>query len=173
MTTYKLYQVYCIEEAEFRKVTSFTEPIECPLIHNDRTIDSNQTTIIDEIPIIGNRMEYLVPKLEQVSTKKYFDLKTNFFFDTSFMEIITDFKIISYFENKSGDGSYDFRVYDKTHNLEIGSVNLSNTELETNNIGTVSNLPTENALLEFHIKVANPSDKAYIRVLIVQYKSNK
>ena len=30
MTTYKQYKVYCIEEADFRTVNSFTEPTQCP-----------------------------------------------------------------------------------------------------------------------------------------------
>lgn len=173
MVSYKLYQVYCIEEAATRKVTSFTEPTQCPLIHNDRTIDTNQTIIIDFIPIVGNRIEILTPKIDKISSKGYFDLKTNFYFDSSIIETITDIKIVSYFENRSGSGSYDFRVYNITANTQIGNVNLNNEILSTNDIGELTNLPTQDSILEFHTKVDDSRDKANINSIIIYYKTIK
>jgi hypothetical protein len=171
MASYKLYEVYCIEEAMTRRLTSLTEPTQCPATHNDRTIDTNQTVLIDYKPIKGNRVEFLTPKMEKVSNKNYSSLKTNFFFDASVMEMVVDFKIIAYIQDKTGSGSYDFKVYDETHGLELGSVNLTNTSLGTYSVGDINNFPTEDAIIEFHVKVDNAKNKANIGSIAVYYKT--
>lgn len=172
MTAYNLYEVYCIEEAAFRRVTSFTEPTQCPVSHADRSIDPMQTVIIDSIPIIGNKRTSYTPKKEAVTSRTYYNIGCAFHFDATAMENITDVKLLSYMYKKGADSDYTIRVYDQTHGLEMGSATFSNESLGVISIGKLVNLPTENAIIEFHAKVKNPADVAYISNIDVYYMSS-
>lgn len=172
MTSHRLYEVYCIEEAAIRRVTGFTEPTQCPLVHNDRSIDANQTVLIDSIPIVGNNVEFLTPKLEQIASTKFIDVKTSFYFDPAKMETLTDIKVVSWLDKKSANGTYDIRVFDVTHAAELGTINLSNETLTATSIGALDNLPTTDAIIEFHAKTSQKNDKAHLKSVAVYYKSN-
>ncbi len=165
---YKLYQVYCIEEGIFVKTHSFTDPTECPNDHPDKTIDTNQTTIIHYRPIISNTSQTLSPKKETMSSQNYQDLQCDFYFNKLIMDRITNVKVIGYINNKAT--SYDVRTFDVTHNTEIISDTLTNASKEVNDLGYIETSPTEDALIEFHVKVTGSGGKATIENIMVYYK---
>lgn len=173
MTTYKLYQVYCIEEGTTRRLHSFTEPTQCPEIHNDRTIDPLQTIIIDYKKITGNMINILSPKRETITNKNYFDIGSNFFFDSTIIKSITNIRVISRFENKSTTGSYTIRAYDNTNHNELCNGTFTNETSETNDLGEISNSPTSNSIIEIHVKTADSRDKVTIDNVIVEFISKK
>lgn len=173
MTSYKLYEVFCIEEQEVRRVTSLTEPTQCPLSHNDRSIDPAQTILIDYKPILGNRVAFLNVSKDKISNKSYFNLRSNFMFDASTMEAIVDVKFLSYLDKKSVNGTYSLRIFDKTHSNVMGSINLSNETLQNNSLGELSNLPIEDAIIEFHAMVDDAKDKINIDTIAIYYKTIK
>ena len=168
MLTYKAYDVYCIEEASFRRVNSFTEPTQCPLIHNDRSIDSNQTILIDYIEIIPNTMEYLTPKENYISKKTYTDLKSDFIYNP---DIITEILYIGFrtrFERKSSTGTYSIRIFDKTNNLELETTTINDPSLS--NVSILLQSQPKNSVLEFHSKVEDSRDKIEIDKIIIYYR---
>ena len=158
----KRYKVYCISEATFHEFHSTSEPTECPYGH---AIDTNQTTIVYEIPIISKNSQTLIPKNSVISSKNYQDLKCDFYFNKLIMSEITNVKVIGY-----GNNTYSVRAFDITNNNEIISNTLSNTEKDINDLGYIENSPTQDAIIEFHTKVDNPSNKAYIENIIVYYR---
>jgi len=168
MTEYSLYQVYCIAEDQFVQVKSFTEPTQCPNIHNDRTIDTNQTTKIWTRPNICVYHLTLTPKSDKVKNKNYQDLKTAFYFNKDVMEKITNIKINSYLESNSG--SYTFRAYDETNGLVLGEITLSNQDKAITDIGFLNNVPTTSAIIEFHAKTSDKKVIAHVENIIVHYR---
>jgi hypothetical protein len=165
---YKLYQVYCIEEGIFVQLHSFTDPTECPNDHADKTIDTNQTTIIHYIPVISNTSQTLSPKKETMTSASYQDLKCDFFFNKLIMDQITNVKVVGYMDHKAT--SYDVRAFDVTHNTEIVSDTLTNTDKEVSDLGYIPTSPSEDAIIEFHVKVTRGGGKAHIENIIVYYK---
>lgn len=170
MTSYKLYEVYCIEEATTRRVTSFTEPTQCPLIHNDRTIDQNQTVIIDQIFLKADNFTALNGHNGRVTTTNYCDLTSSFFFDASRMDTIISIKFTTFFRKKSSNGTYSIRAVDKTHNTIIGSITISN-ENDMNEMTSFSNFPSNDAVIEFHAMVSKRKDFVIIKDIFVYWKS--
>ena len=167
MLSYKAYDVYCIEEAAFRRVNSFTEPTQCPLIHNDRTIDSNQTVLIDYIEIKPNSIHYLTPK-EIISKKVYTDLRCDFDYNTNIVKEILYIEFRTRFERKSSTGTYNIRIFDKTNNNVVGTTTINDPSLSRVSIFLESQ--PENSLLEFHGKIEDSRDKLEIDQIIIYYK---
>lgn len=64
---------------------------------------------------------------------------------------VTSMNVISFME--VGGTSYDVRVVDITNNAVIASQNLANTDELNNSLGTISNLPSDNAIFELQVKI--------------------
>jgi len=83
---------------------------------------------------------------------------------------ISNISVLSYMDNKAD--SYDVRVYDITNDNIIAEKNFTNTSMEINDLGTLSNLPTNDAIFEVQVKI-NASklswSKAYIKEVNVFY----
>lgn len=173
MSTYKYYQVYCIAEGVFRTVNSFTKPTECPIEHVNRTIDTNQTSILDYKIINSNKSVNLIPKIDTITSLNYTNIKTNFYFDVEIMSSIVNINIITYLQNNSGIGTYDFRVYNYMTGQELWAITGLNNVVQTLfNIECITTNLLENTFLEFHMRVSKSQDKAFIQNIIVNYNTH-
>lgn len=64
---------------------------------------------------------------------------------------IKTIKVLSYKQNNNID-SYDVRIYDATNDQIIAESNFNNLIPIVNDLGTLSNLPNEEAVLEIQCK---------------------
>lgn len=65
----------------------------------------------------------------------------------------------------SGITSYDIRLVDKTNNTIMAEViGLTNTTDSANDLGTISNIPTNKAVLEIHIKVNGANGNSFVYI---------
>lgn len=173
MTRQVLYKVWCVAEQRYRRVTSESEPQQCPVPHADRTIDPNLTEIIDWQTYGGNQVEILTPKLSTVTSKQFQDLKTNFYFDATVMRTLRAVRLMGFLDKKliGKEGDYDFRVYDATHQRELGRITASNTTLESVAIEELVNAPQTSAIIEFHARINSGGDRLEIGSLAVYYEA--
>jgi hypothetical protein len=66
--------------------------------------------------------------------------------------------------NLIGNGDYSVRIYDTINNNVIGEVtNLNNTTISIITIDNLSNIPTNDTLIEIQVKVSRKSDKCVIK----------
>ncbi len=85
---------------------------------------------------------------------------------TNVMTDISHMKIISMMEE--GGTSYDVKVYDVTNNKQLAVANFNNTDESICDMGTLSNLPTGEAIVEIMAKVNGNTD-AYIKNISIHY----
>lgn len=78
----------------------------------------------------------------------------------------THIKVVS--EMDDGGTSYDIRIMDVTNNNAVCTSNFTNTLAQVNDLGTLSNLPTNAAIFEVQIKV-NGSTTANVREFVMYY----
>ena len=141
--------VYCIEEAIDVPIWSATEPTQCPNIHTDRAIDPNRIRVIDSRSIVQN--VFVKPMLYDVVSPTYqliysFDYIAN-------KTILWQLRINSRLMLGT---SYDVKIEDVTHSNVLAEVNFVNTNHQSNNLGTLSNVPKDDAEIVVSVKVNGP-----------------
>lgn len=90
-------------------------------------------------------------------------------------ELMNNIQNIKVLSKKDGSvTSYDVRIYDVTNNLVIAENNFTNSNYSINNIGTLNNLPTNEAVLEIQAKRngGNGNKKnVYVVECTIEYKN--
>lgn len=84
---------------------------------------------------------------------------------------ITKIYVLSYMT--SNINSYDVQIYDLTNDMIIASKNFTNTSTQKNDMGTLSNLPLNESIVEIQVKInysGNNNNKyAYVKEVILEY----
>ena len=171
MATTSLYEVYCIQEAVFRRVNSVDVPAQCPAAHGgDLSIDPAKTSIVERVKIKKNfNFVAYTPPQTKIKKTTYIDLDCKFIFDPSIMTSISEIKFISYLK-KSG-GTYDIRAIDLTHDNVIGEITgLNNEDLQVMSLSDLTNTPAENSIIEFNARVTDKKIEACIVGVEVHYE---
>jgi len=129
-------------------------------IEFDGTLDAGETTTLNTL--ISNHVPDNSPSKKNFFT---FDPRTSDTTATSYKTIRSSFKyagsdeigVINYIEiigyKDSSPTSYAVRVYDVTNNNILAEkTGLTNTEEEIIDLGSISNIPTQSAILEIQAK---------------------
>jgi hypothetical protein len=109
-----------------------------------------QSQVVENINISENHVE----------STDYITVVTFNFPGTSVWSNISNIKIISLMED--GGQSYDIKIYDVTNKKTVCSKNLSKTEESIYDLGTLFNLPDNEAIFELQAKV-NGETVAHIK----------
>ncbi len=160
MATNNKYRIWCVTEAAYIYEWATAEPTDCP---NDagHTIDATQTTITETEPI------------EIYTTFNFYDaLAPYVWFDdetwkacTAFIYQGSDTLPISKIDcmvSREGDaGVAHWRLWDVTNSTELGTDSWTSVGQQKSS-GTLSNVPTGEAMLELQVKLDESSDKSRI-----------
>lgn len=141
------WRIYCITESGWQEQWSDTSLTECP---NDAGHTIN-TASIQELEKSKELLRIPISNsLRGVSTTDY-QRVTKFQFNPTLYDTLRVVKIIAY---KDGNAtSFDVQLYDATNQNELCIGNFTTTVEETvSSLGSVSNLPTEECVLEVNIK---------------------
>lgn len=82
---------------------------------------------------------------------------------------IQSINVLSY--KTSNITSYDIKIYDATNNNTIAESNFSNNNLTNNNMGTLTNLPSTESIIEVQAKKngGNSQQKVFIKECTINY----
>jgi hypothetical protein len=86
-----------------------------------------------------------------ITANVYTKIGTFIFPGTDYWEKVTNFRVISAME--AGGTSYDVRIIDLSNNNTICSRNFSNVIEANNDMGSIDNLPHDEAIFEIHAKI--------------------
>lgn len=117
------------------------------------------------IPLNRCRIDAMTPNYTRIGTL-FTSLATTFYFDIGSMLDLCDVKILS---NTTG-GNYTVRLYDITNSKLMASATFTNTSSRMNLLGTISNIPTNNAMLEVHVKTSSVLYNVTISKVIIYYR---
>jgi hypothetical protein len=92
----------------------------------------------------------VVPQTTGTVSSSTYTTVASFSYPGSSSSAIDSVTVISYMD--SGITSYDIRLFDATNSLEICTGNFSNTSEQINNLGTISNVPSGDAILELQAR---------------------
>lgn len=113
------------------------------------------------------------PKRDNITSTTYEKMGSFKYGGSDQIGIINYIDVISH--KDSSLTSYDIRIYDQTNNLVITErTGLTNTEEVVNDLGTISNIPTAEAVLEIQAKRTGGSGKnknVYIDQAIIYYNN--
>ena len=121
----------------------------------ESSLDPGDKTILDGIvaahePDPPSAREYVKLSVNGTCSQTEYELLYVFAINDKYPITINDIGITS---KMTGDiSSYDVRVYDVTNDNIIASANFTNTDFELQSLGTISNAPTTEELLEIHVK---------------------
>lgn len=124
----------------------------------DSVISSHTPSTIIENGI----MHTYTPKTEHVNTDEYKKILTIGYMGASNVGEIRSIKCVTYMHENIT--SYSVRAYDRTNNQIMAEATFTNTDFEINDMGTISNIPSKNALIEIQVKRngGQKSNKVYI-----------
>lgn len=135
------------------------------------------TTISNHIPQTGTRKVSFfryTPKTTKTNSTVYQRIGGPFKYNGSLeMGPINQVEVISNMD--SGMTSYSVRLYDATNETIIAEITgQTNTLEELINLGTISNIPEEEAIFEIHVKRVGgtTSTFAYVEDVIVYYNNS-
>ena len=139
------------------------------LTTGDKTILDNDTTgpaggliaAHDNSPIlITNFTETIYPRTDN-HNKNVWKRMIKYTLNGTIRKL-NEIKLMSYIDD--GATSYDVKIYDDTNDNTIAEKNFTNTTEELQNMGTLSNIPTNIANIEVQLKKngGNKSNKAYL-----------
>jgi hypothetical protein len=151
------------------------------LIFADALSGGNQTilntTISNHVPMTGTRKSRFftyTPKTTKTNNTIYQRLGGPFKYNGSIeMGPINQVEVISKMD--TGATSYSVRLYDATNETIIaettGKTNLTESIVD---LGTISNVPEDEAILEIHIKLVGgtTSTYAYIEDVVIYYNNS-
>ncbi len=151
----RTFEVWCVTENKYVSTTGENTPTQCPndvghTITQEKTIWKSAKKIkfiINLSPIIYSTKSTSYIKLatyRYTGANNLYQIKLDCFKDT-------------------GITSYSIRVQNLTTSTTVAEVTgLTNTTAALNDLGTLSNLSTTSALLEFQVKASNSSGNASI-----------
>jgi len=125
----------------------------------DAALSAGEHTTLDGIisshdsnEIKGKYIFYIItPKKDSIKTSSYTNTVLFKYDGSNNVGTINYIEIIAYMD--SGITSYSARVYDKTNNQVIAeATGLTNTVEAINDLGTISNVPTDQAIFELQMK---------------------
>lgn len=158
---------------------SLYKPSNILLIGDDIIISFTQTLTNGEETILNNIISNHSPIPEIIGKNvQIFSVKTGSFSNTIYQSIslfnfpgssindLTHIKVVSYVNILS---NYSIRIYDITNNKVIVETTLNNINETLNNLGTLSNIPFIDTLMDVQIKVENPLSRAYLKSIIIYY----
>jgi hypothetical protein len=158
------WRIYCDTEAGWQEQWSDTSLTECP---NDagHSVNTNSVQEIEKsIEVLRIPISY---NIRSATTTQY-QRVTKFQYNPKIHNVFRSAKAIAY---KDGNmTSFDVQMFDATNQLEICSVNLTNTVEETvSSLGPISNIPTSESIFEINIKRngGNNSSTIYIDELVL------
>ena len=136
-------------------------------LSTDEQITLN-TLISSHLPIetIGNNVSNITIQDNQIDLTTYITVGTFYYPGSKLWSNITNIKVISVMED--GGTSYDVKIYDVTNNNQIVLSNLNNTIEQNCDLGTLSNIPVNEAIFEIQAKI-NGSTIAHIKNLNIYY----
>lgn len=146
----------------------------------DNALDGTDQTTLDtlistHVPdnTLSKSQFFIVPTIKQDTKSNNYTKVATFKYPGSISSGTIDYiEIISYMD--SGITSYSVRVVDKTNNLIIAEKNdITNTVYSSIDLGTISNVMLNSAIIELHVKLVGASGnaKVYIDNLIVYYNN--
>jgi hypothetical protein len=135
------------------------------------------TTISNHVPMTGTRKSRFftyTPKTTKTNSTNYQRLGGPFKYNGSIeMGQINQVEVISKMD--TGMTSYSVRLYDATNETVIAeTTGRTNLREEIVNLGTISNVPEDEAIFEIHIKRVGgtTSAYAYIEDVIIYYNNS-
>jgi len=141
------WRVRCETESADVTTVQATKPTVCP---NDggHTITAALTAIIS---IVKNKTFHINFKAQTTTSTTWKELKTFIFDGSDDFGTITKIGVLSI--KKSDVDGYVVRIYDSTNSLAIAtSGTLTNNTQAINDLGTISNVPTGEAIFELQLK---------------------
>lgn len=130
------------------------------------TVISNHTGV----NIVYETISKISLKNDIISTTSYIRVGTFIYPGSNHMTNISKITGIGYME--SGVTNYSIRIYDKTNNLTIVENTFTNINEDILNLGLISNIPTEESVIEISVKKTggNGNNKAYVDNITIYYK---
>lgn len=142
-------------------------------IEFDLTLSAGEKTVLDGI-ISGyvysetkttDLSIVIIPKTSSTKAKSYRRIAVYKFPATSYATA----NIVSYMDSTAT--SYDVELFDQTNHQILLQKNLTNTIESNQQLGELTNLPSESFLLEIHVKVngSGKKNKVYIESININY----
>lgn len=96
-------------------------------------------------------------------TSKNYAIASSFIYDGSIFKNIVKIGMLSELKNDNNSNSnYSIKIYDQTNNLVLKEITgLTNSNKQIVNITDLSNIPTNESIIEIHIKTTNHTIKIY------------
>ena len=114
----------------------------------------------------------ITPTIIHINSNSYKLFARIFFEGTKNVGEINAIETISYMDN--GVTSYNIDVVCRTTNKMIAGANFTNTSIQTNNLGSITNVPENECLLDFSAKITkngNATKYAHIDSIIIWYNN--
>lgn len=126
-------------------------------IYFDGTLTGGEKTTLDGIiaahdpSMTGEQISNISVSATEITNNNYVAVITFNFAGTDNIKNVSNFKVISYMDN--GGTNYSLKLIDLTNNNTICTTSCSNLIDDVCDMGTVSNLPTSEAIFELQAKV--------------------
>lgn len=140
----------------------------------DTALDGGEQTalnvlVLNHVPTtnIGRQVTGISLFTQQVTESTYQTLGSFYYPGKSLLKKITNVKLIGYME-ESGV-SFDVRLFDSTNTKVIAGNNFSDVEENISDLGSVSNVPTDQAVFEVQAKTNGSDTVAYVKNVSIYY----
>lgn len=136
-------------------LTSEEETILNGIISNHlKILSSYVLDFIKRAYVEGNNRDTFTPSVNKISSESYTKVGTYKYEGTSSNKIMIKIAISSYMESRN-NGDYDIRLYDSTNNKILGEIKeLENEKTELKTINNLSNLPSNDSIIEVQVRVS-------------------
>lgn len=114
----------------------------------ETTLDNLVSAHVKNTDIIAINHFSLIPFIREISSSSYQEIASYIYPGTN-VDMIGYIKILSKID--SSGTSYDVRIRDITNEVTICETNFTNNTLSINDMGTLSNLPSQEAKIEFQV----------------------
>ena len=113
---------------------------------------------------VSSTYNIITPYIENSSiTTKNYIVSASFIYDGSVFNNIVKIGLLTEMQNNNNlNSSYDIKIYDQTNNQLIKEINnLTNNKKQIINITNLSNIPSNEAIIEIYVKTTNHTVKVY------------
>lgn len=136
----------------------------------ESNLDTNEQLILDNLvtshtPTYAkpfNNFFMVVPSNAKISNSVFTKIASFKFDGSDNIGTIDYIQILSY--KNTAITSYDIRAIDRSNSNVLASANFSNNTLEINDLGTISNVPTDKTIIEIQCRQNGGSGNKYIVV---------
>ncbi len=138
----------------------------------DSALSAGEKTTLDglvaaDVPIIIGKSIQVIFVGNKVTYTVYFNL-SNYTFDPDLINTVNHIEAIT--EMNSGGTSYSLRVMDRNSSNTVAEMTgQSNTTPTIIDFGTISNVPTSDAIFELHAKVADTNTTLTVKSWTIIY----